>query len=323
MARLIDPLITKGVTFRNRLVMPPMQTGLATTDGAVTEALITHYVQRARSLGFLIVEHSYVTPDGKLSAKQLGIHNDAVVTGLETLTRQVHALGTPIAIQLNHAGSKASQAVTGAPPVAPSTTDTARVLEATELPGLAEAYADAAERAMAAGFDGVEIHGAHGFLLNQFYSPLTNRRTDRYGGSLENRTRFPLDVVERVRRRIGGNLLLYRIGVVDLDPAGVQLEDSKRFAVELEQAGVDLIDVSGGMCGSRPPSLQATPGYYVPHAQQIKRVVGTPVIGVGGIRDVTYADQLIRGESVDMVAVGRPLLADPDWIVHALDGLDV
>lgn len=143
-----------------------MQTGLATTDGEVTAALITHYVQRARSLGFLIVEHSYVTPDGKLSANQLGIHCDAVLPGLTHLTRQVRATGPPIAIQLNHAGGRASHAMTGAQAVVPSPTDAARALETTELPALADTYAAAAERALTAGFDAIELHGAHGFLLH-------------------------------------------------------------------------------------------------------------------------------------------------------------
>ncbi|MDH5461422.1 MAG: tRNA-dihydrouridine synthase, partial [Candidatus Bathyarchaeota archaeon] len=176
-------------------------------------------------------------------------------------------------------------------------------------------------RAMKAGFDGVEVHGAHGFLLNQFFSPLANRRRDRYGGSLENRMKFPLQVVEKVKERIGGRLLLYRLGSDDLDPEGTKIEDSKKFAVKLEEAGVDIIDVSGGLCGSRPTQLQNRQGYFIPQAQQIKETVNVPVIGVGGITEPEYANSLIQRGRVDLVAVGRALLKDPDWAINAFKTL--
>jgi NADPH2 dehydrogenase len=171
----------------------------------------------------------------------------------------------------------------------------------------------AAGRAMRAGFDGVEVHGAHGFLLNQFFSPLTNRRRDKYGGSSDRRMRFPLEVVGKVREQVGGRLLLYRLGSDDLDVAGTRIEDSQKFAVKLEEAGVDIIDVSGGLCGSRPEQLQGRQGYFTPQAQQIRKVVDLPVIGVGGIREPEFADKLIKEGVVDLVAVGRALLKDPDW----------
>jgi NADPH2 dehydrogenase len=323
MVGLLDPFEVKGLTLRNRLVMPPMQTGFATPDGAVTEQLVDYYTRRAHAVGLVIVEHSYVRQDGKASQRQLGIHDDHLIDGLERLASRVHATGTPIVIQLNHAGSKTKKETTGLPPVAPSATDDARTLHEEDLVKVAEAYASAAERAMKAGFDGVEVHGAHGFLLNQFYSPLTNTRRDPYGGSLTDRCRFPLDVVARVRATIGGRLLLYRVGVVDLEPAGTQLEDSTHFARTLKQAGLDLLDVSGGLCGSRPPQLQDTPGYFVPHAHHIKNAVGIPVIGVGGIRDLRYASSLIKEGAVDLVAVGRPLFQDPDWARKALDAVQV
>ncbi len=313
-----DPLDVKGLTLRNRIVMPPMQTGLATAAGAVTPDLITHYVARARALGLLIVEHSYVSRVGKLSERQVGVDDDALVEGLARLAGSIHAMGTPIILQLNHAGLAARPTVTGIQPVAPSPTDTARGLEVAELAAVADAFAVAAERAMAAGFDGVEVHGAHGFLLNQFTSPLANQRGDTYGGSWENRIRFPLAVVKAVKARVGGRLLLYRLGAVDLDPAGTSIEESQAFAERLVAAGVDLIDVSGGLCGSRPAQLQGSPGFFVPYARQIKEVVEVPVIGVGGITDAGFADQLIRDGRVDLVAVGRSLLNDAAWAVKAM-----
>jgi 2,4-dienoyl-CoA reductase-like NADH-dependent reductase (Old Yellow Enzyme family) len=319
---LLDPLELRGLRLKNRVVMPPMHTGLATGKGAVTSRLIEHYVRRSKALGLLIVEHSYVSLDGKLSKKQLGIYDDKLVKGLKKLSNSVHAVGTPVVVQINHAGSRTTIEVTGMQPVAPSSDESARELKINEIEALVDAFAMAAGRAMRAGFDGVEVHGAHGFLLNQFFSPLTNRRRDQYGGSLENRMRFPLEVVERVKEKVGRKLLLYRLGADDLNPAGTQIEDSQRFAVGLEEAGVDIIDVSGGLGGSRPEQLQSRQGYFVPQAQQIKKVVGVPVIGVGGIKEPQYADKLIREGRVDLVAVGRELLKDPDWALKAIETLE-
>jgi len=318
---LLKPLEVKGLPLKNRIVMPPMHTGLATTEGAVTDNLIRHYVQRSRALGLLIIEHSYVSITGKLSERQLGIYNDNLVPGLEELSGSIHATGTPVVIQINHAGRSVDMEITGVRPFAPSPSETAREIRSEEIEDLAEDFAKAAERAMRAGFDGVEVHGAHGFLINQFFSPLTNQRRDKYGSSLENRMRFPLKVVEKVKEKVGRRLLLYRLGADDLDPAGVQIEDSKKLAVRLEKAGVDILDVSGGLCGSRPAQLQCRQGYFIPQAQQIRNVVKIPVIGVGGIKDPEYADNVIREERVDLVAVGRALLEDPEWTINAIKRL--
>ena len=314
---LLDPLEVKGLMLKNRIVMPPMHTGLATTEGAVTDRLVQHYVSRSEALALVVIEHSYVSLTGKLSDRQLGIHDDGLVSGLERLSSSIHATGTPVVVQINHAGRSASVDLTGMQPLAPSRSESARELLVEEIEALTEAFTAAAERAIKAGFDGVEVHGAHGFLLNQFFSPLANRRRDEYGGSLEKRMRFPLEVVRNVRKRIGGRLLLYRLGSDDMDPTGTRIEDSQRFAVKLEEAGVDIIDVSGGLCGSRPEELQGKQGYFVPQAQQIKQVVDMPVIGVGGIVDAKYAERLVREERVDLVAVGRELLKDPDWAKKA------
>lgn len=322
MAGLLDPLELRGIRLKNRVVMPPMHTGLATGKGSVTSRLIEHYVRRSKALGLLIVEHSYVSLDGKLSKKQLGIYDDKLVKGLKKLSDSVHAVGTPVVIQINHAGSRTTMEVTGMQPVAPSPSENARELRIKEIEALAEEFAIAAERAMKAGFDGVEIHGAHGFLLNQFFSPLTNQRRDRYGGSLENRMSFPLEVAAKVKEKVGGKLLLYRLGADDLDPAGTRIEDSQRFAVRLEEAGVDIIDVSGGLGGSRPEQLQSRQGYFIPQARQIKKAVGVPVVGVGGITEPQYADKLIRERRVDLIAVGRELLKDPDWALKAIETLE-
>ena len=318
MPSLSDPLKINGVTLRNRIVMPPMNTELATEKGSVTARLIDHYVKHSRQLGLVIVEHSYVSQEGKLSKKQLGIHDDRLVGGLKKLVEAIHETGTPVLIQINHAGRRCTAEITGTQAVAPSRTKDARALKITEIEALAETFAAAAKRAYKAGFDGVEIHGAHGFLLNQFYSPLTNKRKDDYGRTLNNRMRFPLEVVERVKEEVKGKLLFYRLGADDLDPEGTRISDSKKFAVKLEEAGVDAIDVSGGICGSRPEKLQGKQGYFIPQAQKIKAVVQVPVIGVGGITKATYADSIVRHGKVDLVGVCRGLVKNPNWAAEAM-----
>jgi 2,4-dienoyl-CoA reductase-like NADH-dependent reductase (Old Yellow Enzyme family) len=289
----------------------------------VTEKLIEHYVRRSKNLGLLIVEHSYVSIEGKFTENQLGIYDDTLISGLQKLSSSIHALETPIIAQINHAGKTTSEKITGKQPVAPSRDEKAEKLKVDQIETIAECFAKGAERAMRAGFNGVEIHGAHGFLLNQFYSPLTNRRRDNYGGSLENRIRFPLEVVERVREKVGSKLLLYRLGSDDLDPSGIKIQDSQKFARKLEQAGVDIIDVSGGLCGSRPEQLQGQQGYFTSQAKQVREVIGIPVISVGGITEPEFADRLIREEKIDLVAIGRKLLEDPDWAKQAIETLEI
>jgi NADPH2 dehydrogenase len=319
MAGLFDPLIVKGVTLKNRIVLPPMQSGRATFEGAVTNRLINFYVRRSSALGLVIVEHAYISLMGKLSPKQLGIYDDALVGGFEKLARAVHETGTHVVLQITHCGAVGNKQVINDQPAGPSATGKARDLQKIELENIAAEFAAAASRAVGAGFDGVELHGAHGYLLNQFFSPLFNKREDEYGGFLENRMRFPLLVVDRVRKRIGDKLLLYRLGADDLAPSGTQIEDSTAFAMNLEHSGVDIIDVSGGMCGSDPKQLRRTKGYFVPQASAIKKAVTTPVIGVGRIREAEYADKLVRDGKIDLVAVGRALWTDPEWAQKAVE----
>jgi 2,4-dienoyl-CoA reductase-like NADH-dependent reductase (Old Yellow Enzyme family) len=323
MPGLLDSLDMKNLTIRNRIVMPPMQTGRATTEGAVTDRLIGFYVRRSAALGLVIVEHAYISAKGRLSYKQLGIHNDELIEGLERLASNIHQLGTPAVVQISHAGGVAIREVIGGQPAGPSKTKVSRQLTRDEIEATVEEFAEGAERALKAGFDGVELHGAHGFLLNQFFSPLINKRRDTYGGSLEHRMRFPLMVVEAIRDRISNSLLLYRLGADDLNPRGTHIEDAAAFALKLEEYGVDIIDVSGGMCGSEPKQLRNVKGYFVPQAERIKKEVTVPVIGVGGIGEAIYADRLVREEKVDLVAVGRALWRDPKWAEKAVETLKI
>lgn len=321
MVGLLDPLEVKGITFKNRIVMPPMQTGRATTKGAVTDRLINFYTKRSASLGLLIIEHCYVSTRGKLSFKQMGIHNDELNEGLKKLAESIHKLDTPVVVQISHAGAVANKRVIGEQPAGPSATRLSRELTREEIEAIPDEFALATERAIKAGFDGVELHGAHGFLLNQFFSPLFNKRKDEYGGSLKNRMRLPLMVVDKIQKALNGKLLLYRLGADDLAPNGTKIKDSVAFAAELERSGVDIIDVSGGFCGSEPKKLRKIKGYFIPQAHEIKKAVKVPVIGVGGITRQDYANSLIREGKVDLVAVGRALWKDPQWAEKAVETL--
>ncbi len=229
-------------------------------------------------------------------------------------------------VQITHGGGKTSRAVIGTQPLAPSDgvlpnvgTDVARALTLSDLDALEECYIAAARRVVEAGFDFVEVHGAHGYLLSEFLSPLANRRTDEYGGSLENRLRFPLRMVKAVRRVVGGDfLVLYRLGGSDYMPGGLTEAEGQQAAQALVAAGVDLLDVSGGLCDAALPGWDGqSQGYFVPLAAGIKAAVKVPVIAVGGITDPVFADRVVRSGQVDLVGIGRAMLKNPDWASEA------
>ncbi len=298
-----------------------MQTGRASFEGAVTSRLINFYVRRSSHTGLPIVEHTYVLPTGKIGPKQLALHEDSLIGGFKKLADALHAVGAPAILQISHAGAVTNKKAIGVEPSGPSPREKSRMLDASEIFAIAEAFASAAERAVKAGFDGVELHGAHGYLLNQFYSPLFNKREDDFGVSLEGRMRFPLLVAEKVHRCLGSRLLLYRLGSDDLAPHGTHIEDSVVFARRLESIGVDILDVSGGMCGSEPKQLRQMKGYFVPQAEAIKKSVNVPVIGVGGITTPEFADELVREGRIDLVAVGRAFWSDAEWAEKAIETL--
>ncbi len=298
-----------------------MQSGRASFEGVVTNRLINFYVRRSSALGLPIVEHAYVSPTGKIGPKQLGIYADSLIGGFEKLAKGLHEVGVPAVVQISHAGGVTNKKVIGTEPAGPSARPKTRMLEVSEIESIAEDFALAAERAVKAGLDGVELHGAHGYLLNQFFSPLLNKRDDEYGGSLEKRMKFPLLVVEKVLKKLNGKLLLYRLGSDDLAPGGTRIEDSVVFAKKLETSGVDIIDVSGGMCGSEPKQLKHVKGYFVPQASEIKKAVSVPIIGVGGITDAIFADKLVSEGKVDLVAVGRAFWRDNEWAQKAIQTL--
>jgi NADPH2 dehydrogenase len=330
MAGLFSPLTIKTFTLRNRIVLPPMANNMSDDSGAVTDAHLQHYVRRAKAgVGMVIVEHAYVRTDGRINRRQLGIHHDDLVPGLHRLVTAVKDSGAIVGIQITHGGGKTTRATGGIQPLAPSAltvpggSEPAQVLTRAQMAEIRDAFACAARRALDAGFDFVEIHGAHGFLLGQFLSPLTNRRDDGYGTSLEGCLRFPLDVVTAVREVVEEkHLLLYRLGANDYMVGGLTAEDGRQAARALVAAGVDLLDISGGLGGSQPPDWdRQSQGYFVPMAAAIRAEVNVPVVVAGGITDPRAADRFIREQQVDLVAIGRAMLANPDWASEARDVL--
>ena len=320
---LFSPIGIGTLSLANRIVMPPMWTRKASSTGEVTDRLIQHYLARGKAHpGLIIIEVSSVIPGGELGPRVLRIDSDDCVSGLERLATAIKGTGTSVAIQLAHAGAHAPRSITGQRPVAPSEiipprgTETPRELTINEIIGLVTVFGDAALRAAKAGFDAVELHGAHGYLLSQFVSPYTNRRHDAYGGTLEGRIRFPLEVVAEVRRRLGPTFpLVYRLGASDLMPDGLTVEEGTAVASRLANAGVDLLDISGGLSGDGQGITEQ--GYFVHLAETVKKVVNIPVVGVGNITDPQYADEIIREGRVDLVAIGRAMLTNPNWAAEA------
>ena len=324
MPSLFEPIKIKGLSLKNRLVMPPMATSMATEDGEVTDRHIKHYTTRARGgVGLIIVEHTYVSKDGRLAQGQMGLYGDKLISSLKRLVEAIHAEGTKVVIQLTHGGAKASRDITGRQPAGPwnvmfpDGSEVPRPLTIPEIKAIIARFGAAAYRAMEAGFDSVELHGAHGFLLCQFLSPYTNRRNDAYGGDFTGRLLFPLEVIKEVKTRLGENVpLFYRFGADDMFKGGLTRQEAKLAARDLEQAGVDVIDVSGGLGGDGEERFTEQ-GYFVPLAEGIKKVVKVPVIGVGNITDPAYADRIVREQRVDLVAFGRMLLSNPEFPRHA------
>jgi 2,4-dienoyl-CoA reductase-like NADH-dependent reductase (Old Yellow Enzyme family) len=331
MPDLLSPLSLHGLTLRNRIVMPPMWSGQATPDGRVTPDIIEYHRRRAGAgCGLIIVEHTFVHRRGRHSSTQIGIDTDASIEGLSRLATAIKREGAVCCIQLAHAGSRALSRVIGMRPIGPSAVrhpcepegDVPEAVGRTMVPEILRAFGDAAARAQAAGFQAVEIHAAHGYLLGQFLSPLTNRRDDEYGGVVENRSRLHLAVLGEVRSRVAREMAIFvRLGAHDETPGGLELDDACWTAARLADAGAHLIDVSGGHQGSR--GVGKGTAYFVPYARAIKASVRVPVMVTGGLGEPDLADRTVREGWADLVGVGRAMLNDPDWAGKAIAHLSM
>lgn len=329
MTYLLQPLKVRSMTLTNRLVMPPMATAKAEADGTVSRAVLDYYDEKSRGgyLSLIVIEHSYVSPEGKASNNQLSVAHDVMVPGLRRLAEIIHKNGSQVALQINHAGSATLKEVTGTTPLAPSAVqnprrgDMPRELSQKEIDDIVKAFQKAARRAREAGFDAVEIHSAHGYLLNQFLSPLTNKRKDEYSGNIDNRIRVHLRVVEAVRTAVGPDFpIQMRLGASDYAEGGTSIKDSMHAARSIEKAGVDIIHISGGFCGYTPPDLSGQ-GYFAPLSQAVKTAVSIPVILTGGITEADAAEQLLAEKKADLIGVGRAVLQDSTWAKRAIESL--
>ncbi|MFI9275426.1 NADH:flavin oxidoreductase/NADH oxidase [Kitasatospora sp. NPDC052896] len=346
MSALFEPITLRELTIPNRVWMAPMcmysAAGEGPETGVATDFHLTHLASRAAGgTGLVIVEATAVLPGGRISPQDLGLWNDRQQQALTRVTEAIRSYGSVPAIQLAHAGRKASTAgrrgggaplepdaggwrTVGPSPLAFEGYPEPDALSTTEIAEIVQAFADAARRALAAGFQAVEVHGAHGYLVHSFLSPAANHRTDEYGGSFENRIRFALEVVAAVRAVWPAELpVLFRTSATDWltedaeeERDGWTGEDTVRLAKELQAAGVDLLDVStGGLtAGARIP---VAPDYQVPFAAQVRAATGLPTGAVGLITQPEQAEAILAAGQADVILLGRELLRTPYWPQYA------
>lgn len=320
---MVDKPINIGVyQLKNRIIVPPIVRQLADDDGNVSDKLIENYILHARSgASMLIVEASYIQKNGQILPRQLSIESDERIDGLSRLAKSIKQQGIPALIQIVHAGRMGCNANLVAPSAIPfENRTTPKALDAAEIDVLKDDFTKASQRAILAGFDGVEIHIAHGYILSQFLSPLANKRDDLYGGSLENRSRLSCEIIKSARSVIGKDKILsVRFGACDCSPGGLKLSESIEISKIYANLGVDLLNISIGITptllgGSRTRKLMG----FVPLAREIKKNVNVAVATVGKITTKEGAQTIIEDGKADLVCVCRSLLADPKWPAKVL-----
>lgn len=321
--KLLTPLRIGNVELNNRLVMAPMRSGKA-QNGKVTADQCRYYQKCAgqSAMGLVIAEHHYISRQGQAKSDQNGIADDSFLDGLYCLAEAIHAGGSRAMVQINHAGSTAHSYLTGCEVVAPSAVlnpsmsdmQLPRELSVSEIEEIEEQFAQAALRVKATGFDGVEIHAAHGYLLNQFFSPITNKRTDAYTGrTIEGRMRSIIETYQKVRAATGpGFLVSVRLGGCDYSEGGSTISDAVQACQRLSDEGVDFIDISGGMC-RYTRSDHNEPGYFRDMTKAIKNKITIPVVLTGGVTTFEQAEHLLEEGCADLIGIGRALLRDPNW----------
>ncbi|WP_147566743.1 NADH:flavin oxidoreductase [Clostridium tyrobutyricum] len=333
MSYLTTHLDNCKLTLNNRLILPPMATSKSELNGEVSQGLLDYYDEKSQGgyLSLIIIEHSFVVPQGKASKGQLSAADDSMVEGLKKLANTIHKNGSKAIMQINHAGSATNKDITGgcgnvgpSPIVNPLIKqEVPKELSKEEIKEIIESFKDAARRVKNAGFDGVEIHSAHSYLLNQFYSPLTNKRTDEYGGDILGRIKIHLEIIKVVKEAVGEEFpVLLRLGACDYMEGGTTVEDSKIAALEFQKAGIDILDISGGLCGFVAPGHAREQGYFSEITQAIKEVVSIPVILTGGITEAPAAEELLALGKADLIGVGRAMLKDSLWAKKAIESLE-
>lgn len=331
---IFSPFTQGGLNLKNRIVMAALNNNFSTEQGTANDRIIAFLKERAKGEpGLIISEASPVSLLGRHRVRCICAYDDSFIPSLRRLAMAVHAYGSAFALQLHHAGRMTNPEVIGTSPLAPSPIPRGpefpvpKEISLKEIQETIADFAAAARRAKQAGLDAVEIHGGHGYLIQQFLSPTTNKRHDAYGGNSENRLRFALEVVQRVRGEVGNSFpILFRLSAKEFIKGGYDLEEALDWAVELERAGASVIDVSGGSNESLLSSVHVIPpmffpnAYHVPLAAAVKKVVQVPVIAVGRLDSLELMERVLSDGQADLVAVGRPFLADPHWPAKAARG---
>jgi len=328
MSKLFETSEINGMKLSNRFVRSATWEGMAAEDGGCTPKLIDTMAALAQGgVGLIISSHAYVSPEGQAGPWQLGIYRDELVSGLESMTKAVHDKGGKIVIQLAHAGYFSFAKLTGQTPMAPSEVDgfakgARREMTVEDIRQVVSAYGAAAARAQQAGFDGVQIHSAHGYLLSQFLSPAFNQRNDQYGGAIRNRARLLIEVLQSVRNAVGKNYpVLVKMNCQDFIDNGLALEDSLQAGAMLSQNGIDAIELSGGVLigGKLSPSrmgikTEEKEAYFQQDAIAFKKQVDVPLILVGGNRSFQVAERLVDDGVADYLSMSRPFIREPDLV---------
>lgn len=317
MPDLFSPFASRSLNLKNRIVMSPMCQYSAAEDGAANEWHLVHYGARAVGhVGLVIVEMTQVQPNGRLSPGDLGLWSDRQIEPLRRVVDFVHAHDVPIGIQLGHAGRKADPVFENVAPSAIAFSDHYRVPAALDRAGIAElveAFALAARRAHTAGFDVIELHGAHGYIINQFLSPMSNRRDDAYGGDFDRRMRLPLEAAQAMRAELPSDFPLWlRLSAQEYHPEGYTLADTVEVARRMSKVGVDLFDISSGG-NLRVQQPEEAPGFRLHYAAAVRAEAEVPVMVVGRMESPDLADAAVREQKTDLVAIGRGLLRDANW----------
>jgi len=327
MSKLFEPGTINGMTLSNRFVRSATWEGMATDDGAVTQKLIETMVALAKGgVGMIITSHAYIRKEGQAGPWQIGVYKDDLIDGLKEMAAAVHENGSKIVMQIAHAGTFAAEVLTGMTPWAASDLEglpkTPRhKMTVDDIQAVTASFAKAARRARTAGFDGVEIHSAHGYLLSQFLSPLSNQRRDDYGGSIENRIRFALGVLRAIRNAVGEDFpVLAKLNCGDFVEGGLSTGDAVRAGRMLADAGLDALEISGGlitggrMSPSRMVKNEEQEAYFKKEARAFRKELDIPLILVGGIRSFETAEKLLGDGTADFVSMSRPFIREPDLV---------
>lgn len=328
MPKLFEPTEINGMTLKNRFVRSATWEGMASDDGDCTPRLVETIARLAEGgVGLIITGHAYVNKQGQAGQWQLGIYEDSLIPGLREMTDAVHQRGSRIIAQLAHSGLFADPSLTGYPPLAPSaisgiTQHSVQEMTISDIRNVVESFGLAAQRAQKSGFDGVQLHVAHGYLLSQFLSPFFNKRSDRYGGNIENRAIIHLEILDAVRSYVGKDYpVLIKMNTKDFIEGGLELEDAVKAGKLLAQNRLDAIELSGGtgLSGKLNPirtgiRKQADEAYFEDAAVLFKEHINIPIILVGGIRSFEVAKRIVNSGIADYISMSRPFIREPDLV---------